>query len=75
MRKIFKRIPYWPLIILAFTLGIAPLIPEPHIWQKVKLLASNSLVSPVDMFDLLLHSTPWILLGLKISLARPDDLP
>ena len=35
-----------------------PLIPEPHVWQKLKMLAGGSLSAPIDIFDLLLHGTP-----------------
>jgi hypothetical protein len=73
MRKIFIRIPLLPLVIFAFTLGLAPLLPEPHILQKVKLLISGNLVRPIDMADLLLHGTPWLLLALKIAYMRPED--
>jgi hypothetical protein len=73
MRKIFIRIPLLPLVIFAFMLGLAPLLPEPHIWQKVKLLISGNLVRPIDIADLLLHAVPWLLLGLKIAWSRPED--
>ncbi|NOX73567.1 MAG: RND transporter [Alphaproteobacteria bacterium] len=73
MRKIFIRIPLLPLVIFAFTLGLAPLLPEPHIWQKFKLLIAGNLVRPIDIADLLLHGTPWLLLGLKVAFVRPED--
>lgn len=73
MRKIFIRIPLLPLVIFAFTLGLAPLLPEPHIWQKIKLLIAGNLVRPIDIADLLLHGTPWLLLGLKVAFLRPED--
>lgn len=73
MRKIFSKIPYSILVILALTLGLAPFMPEPHLWQKAKMLISGDLGNPVDMFDMLFHGTPWILLGLKVALARPDE--
>ncbi len=73
MRKIFIRIPLLPLVIFAFTLGLAPFFPEPHIWQKIKLLITGDLVRSIDIADLFLHATPWILLGLKVALAQPED--
>jgi hypothetical protein len=34
----------WPIvIILCLTLGLAPFFPEPHIWEKLKMLASGTL--------------------------------
>ncbi len=55
------------LIILAcILLGLAPFFPEPHIWEKLKMLTSGTLVRPLDIFDLVLHSTPFIVLILKL---------
>jgi hypothetical protein len=61
------------VIILALTLGLAPFTPEPHIWEKLKMLAAGELVRAVDWFDLLLHGVPWVVLGLKaVRTLRPD---
>ena len=55
------------LIILAcILLGLAPFFPEPHIWEKLKMLVSGTLVRPLDVFDLILHATPFIVLILKL---------
>ena len=61
------RLPLAALVIAALTLGLAPFVPEPHVWEKVKLLAAGDLVRPIDIFDLLLHASPWILLGIKLG--------
>ena len=53
-------------VLLALTLGLAPFVPEPHVWQKLKMLAAGSLHKPIDIFDLVLHGTPWVLLLLKL---------
>jgi len=53
------------LIITAF-IGLAPFVPEPHVWEKLKMLATGELTKPIDIFDLLLHGTPWVLLSLKL---------
>lgn len=59
------RVPWWMLIIVALTLGLAPVRPEPHVVQKLRLLLQGELVKPLDMFDLCLHATPWLLLGAR----------
>lgn len=59
------KIPFAPLIIISLMLGLAPFMPEPHVWEKLKMLADGSLGKPIDIFDLLMHGTPWVLLGLK----------
>ena len=53
--------------IAALTLGLAPFFPEPHIWQKLQMLAAGTLVKPIDIFDLLMHGAPWVLLIIKIA--------
>jgi hypothetical protein len=55
------------LLIIALTLGLAPFVPEPHIWEKLKMLAAGTLVRPIDIFDLLLHGAPWLLLLAKLG--------
>ena len=53
-------------LVIALTLGLAPFTPEPHIWEKLKMLANAELTRPIDIFDLLLHGLPWVLLGIKL---------
>ncbi len=64
------NLPLSVLVIACLLLGLAPLIPEPHVWQKLKMLAGGSLSAPIDIFDLLLHGTPWVLLFLKLYRKR-----
>ena len=58
--------PLMLLILAALTLGLAPFVPEPHIWEKLKMLAAGNLVKPIDIFDLLLHAAPFLLLAAKL---------
>jgi len=56
----------WPMaVMMALLLGLAPFMPEPHIWEKLKMLAAGDLTRPMDMFDLMMHGAPWLLLGAK----------
>jgi hypothetical protein len=55
------------LLLMALTLGLAPFVPEPHVWEKLKMLAAGTLVRPIDIFDLLLHAAPWVLLAAKLG--------
>lgn len=54
----------WRFVLLAcLTLGLAPFLPEPHIWGKLRWLAGGAAgMQPMDWFDLLLHGLPWLLL-------------
>lgn len=65
MQKLFDKIPLVLLVVVCLTLGLAPFVPEPHLWEKLKMLANAELARPVDIFDLLLHGSPWLLLVFK----------
>lgn len=66
MLSYLDQLPLNILVIAALTLGLAPFFPEPHIWEKLKLLAGGKLVRPIDIFDLVLHAVPWLLLAAKL---------
>jgi len=61
------RIPYRILVPLALFLTFAPFVSEPHLLQKLKMLADGTLVKPVDIFDLFLHGAPLVLLLMKLA--------
>ena len=64
--EFLESIPIPVLVVLCLTLGLAPFVPEPHIWQKLKMLAQGDLKKPIDIFDLLMHGAPFILLALRL---------
>ena len=68
MRKLLDQIPIMPLAVIALILGLAPFVPKPHLWEKLKMLANGNLSRPIDIFDLLMHGTPAVLLIIKLAL-------
>ena len=72
--SVFRRILdslSWPiLIILCLTLGLSPFVPEPHVWEKLKMLVAGDLVRPLDIFDLVFHALPFVALVAKAALGR-----
>jgi hypothetical protein len=66
MPRLLDKLPLSLLVVLALTLGLAPFTPEPHVWEKLKMLAVGQLVRPVDVFDLLMHAVPWLLLAAEL---------
>jgi hypothetical protein len=56
------RFPLGLLIAVALWLTVAPIVPEPHLIEKLRMLSEGTLVKPIDIFDLLLHSVPLALL-------------
>jgi hypothetical protein len=61
------RLPLIPLAIGALLLGLAPFTPEPHLWEKLKMLAAGTLQRPIDIFDLFMHAALPLLFALKLA--------
>jgi len=70
MRNLLDKIPTATLALVALLLGLAPFVPEPHLWQKLKMLADGTLSKPIDIFDLIMHGTPAVLLIIKLALDQ-----
>ncbi len=66
MTSLLDSIPLPVAILACLTLGLAPFVPEPHIWEKLKMLTAGTLTRPVDIFDLAFHGLPWLLLTAKL---------
>lgn len=60
------RIPYLPLIVVSVLLLLAPYRPMPHVIEKLLLLKNGTLTKPMDIFDLIFHLFPTLLLIIKI---------
>ena len=62
------QIPLWALIVGAALLGLAPFPfkPEPHLWQKLQMLADGTLSRPIDIFDLAMHAALPLLLVVRL---------
>ncbi len=56
------------LLPLVLILGFAPFFPQPHIVEKLRMLANGTLRRPLDIFDLCLHAAPFVLLLYKIGM-------
>ena len=68
MKNYINQIPWIVVILLCITLGLAPYTPQPHVIEKLILLIDGKLNNPIDIFDFLMHLSPFILLTLKIIL-------
>ena len=60
------RLPLGTLALGALLLGLAPFFPEPHLVEKLRLLAAGALRRPLDVFDLALHGALPLLLILRL---------
>ena len=61
------RTPVWLFVVFVATLGLSPWVPEPHVAEKLRWLFQGELTRPLDVFDLVLHAVPWLLLALKLG--------
>lgn len=67
------KIPLTALVIAALALGLAPFVPEPHLWEKLKMLADGTLSQPIDIFDLIMHASLPLLLAVRlVRMARSE---
>jgi len=57
---------YRILIPLALLLGLAPFYPQPHLVEKIGMLMAGTLKKPIDIFDLIWHVWPFVLLAYRI---------
>jgi hypothetical protein len=70
------KIPLTALVLAALALGLAPFTPEPHLWQKLRMLANGTLSQPIDIFDLAMHaSVPLLLVVRLVRMARSGSKP
>ncbi|MEX1193201.1 MAG: hypothetical protein WEA99_14620 [Brumimicrobium sp.] len=48
-------------LVASLTLGLAPFMPEPHLFGKIRwVLGGANGMQPMDWFDLLMHGAPWV---------------
>ena len=64
--KFIDNIPLPMFLLLCVLLGLAPFVPEPHLLEKIRMLSQGNLKKPIDIFDLLYHGAPFLLLAVKL---------
>lgn len=66
-------------VVACLTLGLAPFVPEPHIWGKIKWVAGGAVgMKPMDWFDLAMHGAPWVYLVFALAMVflnKPKTAP
>ena len=74
MMRWLDSIPLPLLIALAVWMGVAPITPEPHLIEKLRMLGNGTLTRPLDIFDLWLHAAPLILLAVRLWRRRKSSI-
>ena len=69
MTNLIRRLPWFVLILGSLTLGLAPFVPQPHLFEKIQMLINGELSRGIDIFDLLLHGLFPLLLIVKATLS------
>ncbi|MGB5517349.1 MAG: RND transporter [Gammaproteobacteria bacterium] len=70
MFKWIDRLPVKALLVVAVFFALAPFQPEPHLFEKLRMLYHGELTRPIDIFDLFLHSLPLLLLAIRLIRIR-----
>ncbi len=65
-----NKLPTIPFAIISIWLAVAPIVPQPHLVEKLNMLFSGVLSKPIDIFDLFLHATPITLLIIKLVFVK-----
>ncbi|MDA8139826.1 MAG: RND transporter [Desulfobacteraceae bacterium] len=64
--KWLDALSYPILIVVAVLMLLAPFRPVPHVWEKLQMLKAGQLSRPIDIFDLIFHLSPTLLLIAKV---------
>lgn len=64
--KWLDRIPLTWAVLGTIWMALAPFVPEPHLVEKLRMLGQGTLNRPLDIFDLVMHATPVVLLPVLI---------
>jgi len=67
-----KDIPYSLLIAATVLMALLPFQPEPHLVEKLRMLTEGILSKPIDIFDLVWHMFPMVLLAIKFWITKKD---
>ena len=66
------RVPTAALVVLALMMAGAPFMPEPHLVEKYRMFSNGTLTESIDIFDVIWHLFPAILLIAKLARQSPN---
>lgn len=66
LSKWINDIPWIVLLLLTVLMALAPFGSTPHLVEKWRMLFAGTLRRPLDWFDLVLHTSPIVLVIIKV---------
>ena len=73
--QFIDKLPFPLLIVMTALMLGAPFVPEPHLVEKMRMLAEGTLTKPLDIFDVFWHLLPAILLTVKVVRWKRNKSP
>jgi len=73
--QFIDRLPFSLLIVMTVLMLAAPFVPEPHLVEKMRMLAEGTLTKPLDIFDVFWHLLPAILLTVRVVRWQRNKSP
>ena len=55
-----------PLLVITVLMASLPMQGTSHLFEKLEMLSLGVLTRPIDIFDLLMHGTPAVLLAIRV---------
>jgi hypothetical protein len=65
--KFIDQFPIPLLVGMAVFMLASPFVPEPHLVEKMRMLADGTLTRPMDIFDVIWHLLPSALLWIRLA--------
>ena len=67
MKDLLRQWKLW--LLLSLTLGLAPFVPEPHLFGKIRWIAGGAHgMTAMDWFDFAMHGAPVVMLIISLIL-------
>jgi hypothetical protein len=73
--QFIDRLPFSLLIVMTVLMLAAPFVPEPHLVEKMRMLAEGTLTKPLDIFDVFWHLLPATLLTVRVVRWQRNKSP
>ena len=61
-------------LLASLSLGLAPFVPEPHIWKQIMNLKLGRYMGTMDWVDLAMHGAPWLFLIIVLGAMLKEKL-